>query len=104
MFLNLFHNGFIGINKRGVIVPNETFDKCKRLHNWTQVPVPASVLKRRLNNFDEPLLKVRSTNNQKKIQNFTKGILILKTACIIGEEFGTLALKKMLPFRNESNV
>jgi hypothetical protein len=31
-----------------------------------------------------------------------KGILVMKTASIIGEEFGTHALKKMLPFRNES--
>lgn len=31
-----------------------------------------------------------------------KGIMIMKTASIIGEEFGTHALKKILPFRNES--
>jgi len=30
--------------------------------------------------------------------------LVLKTACVIGEEFGTQALKKMLPLRGESHV
>jgi len=34
----------------------------------------------------------------------TKGCLVLKTACVIGEEFGTQALKKMLPLRGESHV
>lgn len=104
MFQNLLHNNYIEINKKGLIVVNELFKKCKRLSNWTKVPVPSSVLKRRLTNIDEPLLKYRSKGNKKNIEMAIKGILIMKTACIIGEEFGTHALKKMLPFRNESHV
>jgi len=31
-----------------------------------------------------------------------KGVIIMKSAAAIGEDFGTLALKKIMPLRNET--
>lgn len=32
-----------------------------------------------------------------------KGIILMKAATIIGDDFGTLALKKIMPLRHETN-
>tara|TARA_B110000285_G_C15065574_1_gene584911 strand:- start:1201 stop:1458 length:258 start_codon:yes stop_codon:yes gene_type:complete len=55
MFINLMHNNFLELNKKGVVTATETFKKCKRLNNWTKLPVPSSVLKRRMTNLDQPI-------------------------------------------------
>lgn len=104
MFINLLQNGFLEINKKGAVTVTEVFKKCKRLNNWTKLPVPSSVLKRRMTNLDKPIYNIRTSQNKNKIELATKGSLVLKTACVIGEEFGTQALKKMLPLRGESHV
>lgn len=41
--------------------------------------------------------------NLRKQEMHVKGLMLLKTAAIIGEEFGTLALKKIIPLRNETH-
>ena len=75
------------------------------LNNFTSVPVPSSAHKRRLKNIDDLLRR----GNDQKLKNprvfelGIKGIILMKAASVIGEEFGTLALKKILPLRNETN-
>ena len=101
-FYNLLSTDFIEINNRGVVVPKKSFDKCVALQNFTSVPVPSSMHKRRLKNLDSYLNEGRK-KNQRKAELSIKGLLLLKAACVIGEEFGTAALKKIIPLRNETH-
>ena len=64
--------------------------------------VPSAVLKSRLKNMDDYIKKSRATNPRKG-ELAIKGIMLMKAAAVIGEEFGTLALKKILPLRHETN-
>ena len=64
--------------------------------------VPSSVLKNRLKNIDSYIRASRAANPRKG-ELAIKGIMLMKAAAVIGEEFGTLALKKILPLRHESN-
>lgn len=47
--------------------------------------------------------KRNQKQNLRKKEIFIKGIMVLKAAAVIGEEFGTAALKKILPLREETN-
>ena len=74
------------------------------LQNFTKIPVPSSIHKWRLRDLDEFLLKRNDKENIRKKEIFIKGIMVLKAAAVIGEEFGTAALKKILPLREETNA
>ena len=102
-FYNLINNGFIRINERDQVVPNESFEQCMKLHDFTTIPSPSPVHKRRLKNLDDYLKMGRTQNNQRKQELVIKGIMLMKAASCIGDEFGTQALKKILPLRNESH-
>ena len=41
--------------------------------------------------------------NQKKKEMTIKGIIVMKSAAAIGEDFGTLALRKICPLRGETH-
>ena len=101
-FFNLLSTNYIEINNRGVVVPKKNFDMCVSMQNFTSVPVPSSMHKRRLKNLDSYLNEGRK-KNQRKAELSIKGLLLLKAACVIGEEFGTAALKKIIPLRNETH-
>ena len=58
-------------------------------------------IKKRLKNIDTFLKEGRSKGVRKQ-EIAVKGLMLLKAASIIGEEFGTLALKKILPLRHET--
>lgn len=45
----------------------------------------------------------KKKENKRKNEIFVKGIMLMKSAAVIGDEFGTLALKKILPLREETN-
>jgi hypothetical protein len=47
-------------------------------------------------------LKIGRSGNAKKKELAIKCIMILKAAAIIGDEFGTLALRTICPLRHES--
>jgi hypothetical protein len=64
--------------------------------------VPSSVLKNRLKIIDS-YIRASRDSNPRKGELAIKGIMLMKAAAVIGEEFGTLALKKILPLRHESN-
>jgi hypothetical protein len=64
--------------------------------------VPSSVLKNRLKIMDS-YIRASRASNPRKGELAIKGIMLMKAAAVIGEEFGTLALKKILPLRHESN-
>ena len=83
-------------------MPKKNFDMCVSMQNFTSVPVPSSMHKRRLKNLDSYLNEGRK-KNQRKAELSIKGLLLLKAACVIGEEFGTAALKKIIPLRNETH-
>ena len=97
----MLSNGYIEINKHRVVVPTVIFQKCVRIQNFTKVPVPSCVLKNRLALLDQFLKKGRNGHAKKK-ELAIKCIMLLKAAAIIGEEFGTLALRSILPLRNET--
>ena len=101
-FFNLLSTDYIEINNRGIVVPKKNFDMCVAMQNFTSVPVPSSMHKRRLKNLDSYLNEGRK-KNQRKAELSIKGLLLLKAACVIGEEFGTAALKKIIPLRNETH-
>ena len=42
--------------------------------------------------------------NPKKKEMTIKGIIVMKSAAVIGEDFGTLALKMIMPLRYETNT
>ena len=44
----------------------------------------------------------RKSKNIKKQEITIKCVMLMKAAAIIGEEFGTLALRKIMPLRNET--
>ena len=48
-------------------------------------------------------IRTSRASNPRKGELAIKGIMLMKAAAVIGEEFGTLALKKILPLRHESN-
>jgi len=48
------------------------------------------------------LKKGRLGGNQRKQELCIKGIMLMKAAAIIGDEFDTITLKKILPLRNEN--
>jgi hypothetical protein len=94
-------NGYIEINKHRVVTPTIKFQKCVRLQNFTKVPVPPCVLKNRLALLDQ-FLKKGKNGPAKKKELAIKCIMLLKAAAIIGDEFGTLALRTILPLRHET--
>lgn len=73
------------------------------MNNFTKIPVPSLVHKRRLKDLDSFLKTLRQKNNTRKQELGIKGLMLMKAAAIIGDEFGTAALKKILPLRNESH-
>ena len=94
-------NGQIEIDKHGSIVETDAFVTSKTLCNFTKIPVPSFAIKKRLKNIDNFLKEGRSKGVRKQ-EIAVKGLMLLKAASIIGEEFGTLALKKILPLRHET--
>ena len=59
-------------------------------------------LQNRLKNIDS-YIRASRASNPRKGELAIKGIMLIKAAAVIGEEFGTLALKKILPLRHETN-
>jgi hypothetical protein len=55
--------------------------------------VPSFAIKKRLKELDAFLLEGKDKGNARKREIQIKGLMLLKTAAIIGEEFGTMALK-----------
>jgi hypothetical protein len=102
-FFNLLTNGFLQIDKSGCVIETEKLTKCRLLQNYTKVPVPSLAIKKRLRNLDNYLKEGRSKGILRKQEIAVKGLMLLKTASIIGEEFGTAALKKIIPLRNETH-
>ena len=88
-----------------MLEPTDKFNECLLLNNFTSVLVPSSAHKRRIKNIDELLRKgiEYKLKDPRFFEISIKGIILMKAASIIGEEFQTLALKKILPLRNESN-
>lgn len=66
--------------------------------------MPSTIHKWRLRDLDEYLLKRNDKEHARKKEIYTKGIIVLKAAAVIGEEFGTAALKHILPLREETNA
>jgi hypothetical protein len=102
-FFNLFTNGFLQIDKYGCVIETEMLKKCRLLGNYTNIPVPSFAIKKRLKNLDFFLMEGRSKRILRKSELAVKCLMLLKTASIIGEEFGTCALKKILPLRSETH-
>ena len=102
-FFNLLINGFIGIGSDYNISKKKSLDLCIAMNNFTKIPVPSSVHKRRLKDLDNFLKTMRLKNNSRKQEIGIKGLMLMKAASIIGDEFGTQALKKILPLRNETH-
>ena len=48
--------------------------------------------------------KSNDKKNVKKKEITIKGVIVMKSAAVIGEDFGTSALKKIMPLRYESNT
>ena len=103
-FYNLIGVGYIETNKDGVMVPKKILEKSILMQNFTKIPVPSSIHKRRLKNMDTFLKKGRAKNNIRKQEVAVKGLMLMKAAAIIGDEFGTASLKKILPLRQETHT
>lgn len=103
-FLELLLNGHTTVNERHKVVMKKSLERCQLLQNYTKIPVPSSIHKWRLRDLDEFLLKRNEKGNIRKKEIFIKGIMVLKAAAVIGEEFGTAALKKILPLREETHA
>ena len=103
-FLILLTTDHIKINSDNKVVATPKFEKCIELDNFTKILVPNSVHKRRLKNMDE-FLKMGRADKKKVWQKelYVKGILVLKAAAVIGDEFGLGALRKILPLRQETH-
>lgn len=105
-FFNLLTNDYIEINRSLQVVERPSLHRCRVLQNYTKIPVPPFALKKRLKNLDMFLKEGKNSKykgNIRKQEIHVKGLMILKTAAIIGEEFGTQALKKILPLRHETH-
>lgn len=103
-FLNLLHDGYIEIDgSDGVVVPNSKFEMCVQLQNFTKIPVPSNAIKKRLKDMDTYLKTGRANKNVRKQELAVKGLMVMKAAAIVGEEFGTAALKRILPLRQETH-
>jgi hypothetical protein len=61
--------------------------------------VPSNAIKRRLKNMDNFLKEGRAKMNLRKSELAVKGLMLIKAAAIIGEDFGSAALKKICPLR-----
>lgn len=61
-FFNLISTDYIEINNRGIVIPKKNFDMCVSLQNFTSIPVPSNMHKRRLKNLDNYLKEGRSKN------------------------------------------
>ena len=85
------------------ITAKKLLDNCLALNNFTKIPVPSLVHKRRLKDLDNFLKTLRQKNNTRKQETAIKGLMLMKAAAIIGDEFGTAALRKILPLRNETH-
>ena len=73
----------------------DELEQCKLLQNFIKIPVPQSVYKRRMKNLDEFLQKRNLKINEDNNVIFVKGIMLLKAAAVIGEEFTTSTLFKI---------
>ena len=60
-----------------------------KLQNFTKLPVPSNAIKKRLKDMDTFLKQGRAKNNIRKQELAVKGLMLMKAASIIGEEFGT---------------
>ena len=88
-FFNLLVNGYIEVDQDGQVVPKKAFEMCVQLQNFTKLPVPSNAIKKRLKDMDTFLKSGRAKNNIRKQELAVKGLMLMKAASIIGEEFGT---------------
>ena len=96
-------NEYLTIDKNGCVIETEKLSMCRKLQNYTGIPVPSLAIKKRYRNLDNFLKQGRAKGILRKQEIAVKGLMILKSASIIGEEFGTMALKKIIPLRNETH-
>jgi hypothetical protein len=68
--------------------------------------VPSCAHKNRLKDIDAFIKLGRRSDekNMKKKEMTIKGVIVMKSAAVIGEDFGTMALKKIMPLRYETNT
>ena len=65
--------------------------------------MPSNAIKKRLKDMDTYLKAGRANKNVRKQELAVKGLMVMKAAAIVGEEFGTAALKRILPLRQETH-
>ena len=104
-FLVLLTSEFLTIDKNKEVVATRKLEECMHLDNFTKIYVPNTVHKRRLKNMDDFLNRRRDPKCKPwQAELYIKGIILLKAACVIGDEFGTAALKKIQPLRQETQT
>lgn len=103
--LQYFHllviKGYVTITARNEAVMTEDLEECRMSKDFSQIPVPVSIYKRRLRNLDAFINKANKIENYEQKKVYTKGILILKVAAVIGEEFGSESIVAMTQLKEE---
>lgn len=106
-FFHLLTNDYLEIvemKDRVCVMQKPSLEHLRKLQNFTKIPVPSFAIKSRLRDLDCFLKEGKDPKYKgsvRKQETHVKGLMVLKTAAIIGEEFGTQALKKILPLRHE---
>ena len=81
---------------------NDNFKKCLEVSDWVTVPVPAITSKINSTLLDGFLKEMRAKLSKIDSENAIKGLILLKSAAVIGDVFGSKALMHISPLRSDS--
>ena len=83
--------------------PTQLFRKCRQRQDWSLVPVPGLSQKINCSLVDGFIKEMRSKQNKVDAETAVKGALLLKSAAVIGEVFGSRVLQHINPLRGETH-
>ena len=85
--ISLIENDFVTI-KEGTMFPQQKFMACVKMDDWCPLSVPNLMMRVNGEQVDK-LLRLGMTKgiSKKDSYNYTKAIIILKAAAVIGENF-----------------
>lgn len=95
-FVNLLQNRFIEISEN-TVVATDLFLKCEALCDFTAVPLPRVAVKINCSFIDTYIRNIQMKVKQRKgeIEKAMRGVVLLKAASVIGEEFELSMLAKI---------
>lgn len=86
--------------------PEKKYERCTRLNDWTEVPVPRIANKINCAMIDTFLNTVmrKAKKMPMELENTVKSIIFMKAACVLGDDFELSALEAVQPLRRGETI